>query len=50
MWQSTSASTPVGSASIVILPVVRVERHVDDMAGYHPDAHLPGGGSRHRRS
>ena len=37
-----------GPASVVILPVIRVERHADDSGGAAPNAGSPSGSGRRR--
>jgi hypothetical protein len=44
-----SVTTPLGPASVVILPVIRVERHEEPPGGMAPDAGSANGGRRRRR-
>lgn len=42
-WKSAALPLPTGGASVVILPVVRIERHEDvTLSGYAPQADTPG--------
>jgi hypothetical protein len=48
-WGSVGGRPPDTPASVVILPVVRIERHGDDPAGgLAPDAGKPRGPGRRR--
>lgn len=41
---------PAAPCAVVILPVIRVERHIDDTPdGFAPDADRPRGGGRRSR-
>jgi hypothetical protein len=47
---ASGARAQMESASIIILPVVRIERHADGTAvDQTPEAGSPGGGGRRRR-
>ena len=47
-WNGAGIRTQDGPASVVILPVIRVERHADDTGGAAPDAGTPRGSGRRR--
>ena len=50
-WNSAGARVQDAPAPVVILPVIRVERHGDDPAsGLAPDAGTPRGPGRRRRT
>jgi hypothetical protein len=48
VWHGLSASVPSGGASIIILPVVRVERSGEPTGDLAPENGASGGGRRRR--